>query len=121
MLQLLRQKGQRIGVISNFDPRLHNILQEAGLTHYFEFVLASYDAKCFKPQKDIFQFALAKCSKEPTKPIECCHIGDTFHEDYQGAVQAGWNAFLVNHQSNNSQDPTKGCRDLKELEAHLLI
>ena len=66
------------------DPRLKNILQEAGLSHYFEFVLTSYEAKCFKPQADIFSLALEKYSKEYTKPVECCHIGDSYNEDYLG-------------------------------------
>ena len=89
MLQSLKQGGKRIGIISNMDPRLENILQEAGLRHYFEFVIASYEARCFKPQVDIFKLALEKCSKEIkecTKPAECCHIGDSYNEDYLGKL-----------------------------------
>ena len=84
MLKSLKQKGKRIGVISNMDPRLKNILQEAGLSHYFEFILSSYEAQCYKPQADIFRLALAKYSKEYTKPVECCHIGDSYDNDYLG-------------------------------------
>ena len=119
VLQLLKEKGQRIGVISNMDPRLYGILQEAGLQHYFEFILPSYDAKCSKPHIDIFKCALEKHSKEPTMPNECCHIGDTLNEDYLGAIQAGWNAILVN--PSNSQDSIKCCKDFEELRTHLLI
>lgn len=82
----MKEKGKRIGVISNMDPRLNNILQEAGLRHYFEFVLPSYEAKCFKPQVDIFRLALEKYSKEYTKSVECCHIGDSYNEDYLGKL-----------------------------------
>jgi HAD superfamily hydrolase (TIGR01549 family) len=86
VLQSLKQGGKRIGIISNMDPRLENILQEAGLRHYFEFVIASYEARCFKPQVDIFKLALEKYSKECTKPVECCHIGDSYNEDYLGKL-----------------------------------
>lgn len=87
MLQSLKQKDKKIGIISNMDPRLENILKEAGLRHYFEFVLPSYEVKCVKPQSDIFRLALERYSllcKENTKPEECCHIGDSYNEDYLG-------------------------------------
>lgn len=84
VLHLLKQKGKRLGVISNMDPRLNNILQEAGLMHNFEFILTSYKAKCSKPQAEIFKLALENYSKECTKPSESCHIGDSYNEDYLG-------------------------------------
>lgn len=84
VLQSLKQRDKRIGIISNMDPRLENILQEAGLRHYFEFVLPSYEAKCVKPQSDIFRIALEKYSKVNTEAEECCHIGDSYIEDFLG-------------------------------------
>ncbi|KAI9551180.1 hypothetical protein GHT06_005353 [Daphnia sinensis] len=119
VLHLLKQKGKRLGVISNMDPRLNNILHEAGLIHNFEFILTSYEAKCFKPQAGIFKLALEKYSKESTKPSESCHIGDSYKEDYLGAVQAGWGAILVN-ESSNSLDINKWCANFEEFDDTLL-
>ena len=54
VLHKLKDNGQRMGVISNIDPRIDNILKEAALRHYFEFVLPSYEPNCFKPDPQIF-------------------------------------------------------------------
>ena len=109
-----------MGVISNFDPRLEGILREAGLRHQFEFVLSSYEARTFKPHPEIFSTALQRYSKEITKPDECCHIGDTYKEDWIGATQSGWNAILVNELSNSLQ-PNHWCKTIKELDERLLV
>lgn len=68
-LQQLKGDGISLGVVSNFDERLGKhtdlvapyfdtaafslstgmILSQLDLAHYFDFVLSSYEAKCFKP------------------------------------------------------------------------
>lgn len=109
-----------MGVISNFDPRLNGILKEAGLYHLFEFVLPSYEANTFKPHPTIFQIALERYSKEATLPNECCHIGDTYKEDYVGATQAGWNAILINELSPPA-DSILWCKTIKELDERSIL
>lgn len=109
-----------MGVISNFDPRLNEILKEAGLYHRFEFVLSSYEAKTFKPHPTIFQIALERYSKEATLPNECCHIGDTYKEDFIGATQAGWNAILVNELSPTA-DSILWCKTIQELDERCIL
>ena len=108
-----------MGVISNMDPRIDNILVEAGIRHYFKFVVASYEVQCFKPHPEIFKIALEKHGKEEiVNPSDCCHIGDSYHEDYLGALQSGWNAILVNElPSPNKVDPPAKdwCRNFQEL------
>lgn len=108
-----------MGVISNFDPRLEGILREAGLRHHFEFVLSSYEAREYKPHPEIFKAALERYSKEVTEPKDCCHIGDTYKEDWIGATQAGWKAILVN-ESSNALDLSNWCKSIKELDGRLL-
>lgn len=123
-LTQLKKDGLRLGVISNIDPRLEGILQQAGLRHYFEFALSSYEARCAKPDSKIFHIALEKYSKQATDPSECCHVGDTFKTDCIGATQAGWNAVLVNKLPNASvkenlvKNATQ-CINISELHSHL--
>lgn len=109
-----------MGVISNFDPRLSGILQEAGLRHYFEFVLPSYEVSTCKPHPDIFKIALEKYSKEPTAPHECCHVGDTYSKDYVGAINSGWKAILVN-ESPNSVSKSEWCKTIQEVDDRSLL
>lgn len=118
VLDLLKKNEIRIGIISNMDPRLNEILVDAGLRHYFEFVLPSYETKFFKPQPDIFKLAIEKCTKEVVLPSECCHIGDSYNEDYLGALNSGWNAILVNNNSHSLQ-PMEWFRSFEELHTFL--
>lgn len=97
LLQIIKKKGIAIGVISNSDPRLYDILQNLGLSKYFDFILTSYDCGFSKPDSRIFQEALLRC-KEITKASESLHIGDDLEKDYIGARESGWHALLI---SNN--------------------
>ncbi|GAB6022435.1 hypothetical protein CHUAL_006548 [Chamberlinius hualienensis] len=80
-----------IGVISNFDVRLHSVLDDTKLSQYFDFVLASYDCGYYKPQREIFQLALDQVN---CLPSEAVHVGDDVELDYLAARNAGWNAVL---------------------------
>lgn len=94
LLCLLCSRGYSVGVISNFDPRLFDILQSMGISKYFDFILTSYECGYSKPDEKIFKIALKRCPQQP-KAIESLHIGDDFKNDYKGAKAAGWNALLI--------------------------
>ena len=84
-----------VGVISNFDPRLNDILQSVSLHQHFDFILTSYETGYSKPDERIFKAAIEKCSST-ISPSEALHIGDDLEKDYEGARAAGWHALLVN-------------------------
>ncbi|KAG6446960.1 haloacid dehalogenase-like hydrolase domain-containing protein 3 [Manduca sexta] len=90
----LRKQGVSVGIISNFDPRLDDILKNLNLHDVFEFILTSYKSGFSKPDKRIFEYALKLC-KQPVEPNEALHIGDDLQKDYEGARSAGWHALLV--------------------------
>ena len=84
-----RSAGKRLGVISNFDDRLHPILDQLELSAYFEVIINSSSAGHRKPQAEIFNLA---CEKMSASPSECLHVGDSYERDYRGAVAAGLQA-----------------------------
>lgn len=91
LLRVLHKKGVSIGVISNFDPRLKDILRNLDLYKQFEFVLTSYESGYNKSDREIFDEALRLCKKN-VEPSEALHIGDDFAKDYQikeRGLQAG--------------------------------
>ncbi|XP_050295316.1 rhythmically expressed gene 2 protein [Anthonomus grandis grandis] len=94
LLSYIRSKNIPMGVISNFDPRLHAILVNTKLKHYFQFVLTSYETGIEKPDPRIFDLAL-KSVPANIKPEECLHIGDKPLLDYKAARNCGWNSFLL--------------------------
>lgn len=97
-INLLKKCGKVVGVISNFDPRLHNILTNLSINSCFEFVLTSYEAGVCKPDTKIFALAQAQYGSN-ILPRECLHIGDDLEKDYNGARNAGWQALLVTDKS----------------------
>ena len=91
-LEQWRSRGVPLGVISNFDSRLHGILKELGLRDYFSSVTISTEAGAAKPDAAIFAVALAK---HGIQPALAWHIGDSRSADYVGARAAGIQGFWL--------------------------
>ncbi|CAG4984715.1 unnamed protein product [Parnassius apollo] len=96
ILNMLRNQGISLGVISNFDPRLVEILQNMQIYNKFHFVLTSFDIGYPKPNRKMFDRASIAC--ENVHPRACLHIGDDIEKDYKAARSAGWHALLVTNQ-----------------------
>lgn len=87
-----RRIGIQLGVLSNFDSRLHFVLKALNLEEYFTSVTISTQTGVAKPDPQIFTVALEKHFCEAK---DAWHIGDSFKEDYQGAKSAGLKAILL--------------------------
>lgn len=99
LLSYIRSKGVPMGIISNFDPSLSQLLTNLKLRHYFQFVLASYETGFEKPDTRIFEEAMITSNIKNLKPDECLHVGDQVLLDYYGAKNSGWHAALINDSS----------------------
>ncbi|NXS47357.1 HDHD3 protein, partial [Balaeniceps rex] len=86
------QRGFRMGVVSNFDNRLENILSQCNLRHHFEFILSSEDVGFTKPDRRIFEKAL-RLGGVP--PEQAAHVGDDYTRDYRAARAVGMHSFLL--------------------------
>lgn len=82
----------KLGVLSNFDSRLYTVLEVLDLAKHFSTVTISTEVNAAKPQPEIFLTALEKYG---CAPASAWHIGDSFAEDYQGAVSVGLNAIWL--------------------------
>jgi len=85
-------RGIELGVLSNFDTRIHPVLQALDLAKFLTSVTISSEVGAAKPDVKVFQVALHKhnCSAQ-----QAWHIGDSFREDYQGAKNAGLHAIWL--------------------------
>lgn len=122
VLNRLKSHRVTIGIISNTDPRLHDILRDHNLSEYFNFVLTSYEAQLAKPSVAIFNRARELYEKHSGCRLsgeEALHIGNSYDLDYLAAQKAGWHSILVH--SKNTIDPEKFpvFKNLKELEDYL--
>lgn len=85
-LETLRARGLELGIVSNFDSRLFNVLRGLGLESHFDTVTISSLARAAKPAPGIFRLALDKHALDPEEVV---HVGDSLREDVQGADKAG--------------------------------
>jgi putative hydrolase of the HAD superfamily len=85
-LRALEARGIEMGIISNFDSRLYEILVGLGIDRYFESVTISSFAGAAKPSSRIFQRALRK---HGVAAREAMHVGNSLREDAQAAAAAG--------------------------------
>lgn len=117
ILKFLKERKVTLGVISNFDPRLHQVLVNVGLREYFDFVVISYDAGFPKPAREIFEKALKESRVSKLEQCSALHVGDNEELDYRGALAAGWQAALVHSKSSINPNAFS---DLKHLHNSLL-
>jgi len=112
----------RLGVITNFDKRVHNILSGLRLSQHFDFVICSEEAVASKPDRRIFDCALAAAGGDVD---EAWHLGDDAGKDYIGAKDAGWNALLLDRDGSGgaeSRVPAEDiCQDLIEAKERMII
>lgn len=116
-LRALRQKGHRVGIVSNWDSRLVTLSERIGLTREVEFVLVSAVEGLVKPDKRLFHRALKRVNAQPH---EALHVGDSLREDYHGATRAGLSALLLDRHAPGPAG-VKSIQSLSEIFLHLVL
>ena len=99
-LAALQDQGFRLGVISNFDSRLFNILDGFDIARFFDPVIISTRAGAAKPDRGIFSLALAQARVDAQ---EALHIGDSYEADVVGARAAGLASVLVDRRMQEKE------------------
>jgi putative hydrolase of the HAD superfamily len=94
-----QKQGIELGIISNFDSRIYEVLDIFSLTNFFETITISSTTGSAKPHQDIFKEAL---EKHKCMPEDVWHIGDSKKEDYEGAKAVGINSFLLERNENKA-------------------
>jgi putative hydrolase of the HAD superfamily len=84
-LGALRGAGLVLACVSNWDPTLHERLEELGVRPFFAVVVTSAEAGAAKPDPRIFRVALARLGTAPARTL---HVGDS-EVDRDGALAAG--------------------------------
>lgn len=82
----LRERRVRTGIVSNFDHRLHGLLEALQLRPILDAVVLPSDAGAVKPDPRIFQLALQRIG---VAAKEALYVGDDPKEDLEGARAAG--------------------------------
>jgi putative hydrolase of the HAD superfamily len=85
-LQRARDRGLKVGVISNSNGSVQRALEQAGLAEHLDFVIDSSVVGVAKPDARIFALGLRAAG---TRPEQTLYIGDSYFVDVIGARQAG--------------------------------
>jgi putative hydrolase of the HAD superfamily len=108
----LRAAGVRLGVVSNFDPWLHEILRHTGLADDFACVVLSSEHGCYKPAPELF---LAGLDGLGATAVTTAFVGDSPYSDIGGAESVGMRALLVDRHASYPAFAGERLTSLEEL------
>lgn len=115
VLAELKRAGLKMGIVSNWDTRLRNIVNGLGLAEWMDFILISAEVGYRKPNPIIFEQALQQAG---VRASEAIHVGDSYEEDAVGAMRSGLRAVVVDRRKKYSHlDGVTVIPDLKSLAA----
>lgn len=95
VLEYFKNKGFKIGVISDTSPSLQYSLEQLGIAKYFDSFIASSLVGAGKPSPIIFNAALDSIG---VKAEECLYVDD-YKPEADGAREQGFTSFLINRNS----------------------
>ncbi len=113
VLEAVRDRGIRLGVISNASHGILGDLERAGMTGFFEHIVYSQAVGVAKPDPRIFHEALQRFA---VAPGDTWHIGDNVVADIEGARGVGIRPVLVRRRS---EEPPEGVATVEDLRGVL--
>lgn len=117
VLETLKSKGYRLGIISNFDSRVYDVMERLGIYGYFDTFVISSEAGYAKPSHGIFLTALEKAGVDSGESI---HVGDDLKNDFHGPRALGIRAILLDREGEyTSLDRIDRINNLTEIESCL--
>ncbi len=117
VLETLHGRGLTLGMISNSNGWVEQLVTEHGLRPYFHFVLDSRLVGVEKPDPRIFQVALEHAQ---VRPAEALYIGDLYSIDVVGPRAIGMHAILLDPAGLWDHVDCPKARDLSEA-ANLVL
>lgn len=114
---LLRMREKyRLGVISNADGKIADVLARCGIADCFESITDSGIVGKEKPHPLIFQTAMQSLGVAPNESL---YTGDLYSVDYLGAQRAGMRSLLFDRAGAYRDRDLPRVESLDQLEAWL--
>jgi putative hydrolase of the HAD superfamily len=112
-LDELAARGIKLGVVSNFEPWLEDILDLQGIGDRFAAVAISGKLGVAKPDPEIFKAALTEAGADPGATV---HVGDQPVNDVAAARAVGITPVLIDRYARHPEtDGAHRVEDLLEL------
>lgn len=111
VLEELDEMDLRLGLISNFEEWLEEMLVELEIGHLFDVSVISGIEGVEKPDPEIYRKALGKAGCEPARAL---HIGDSPRMDIEPAAAVGMATVLLDRY-NRYPEMSPRVRSLSEI------
>lgn len=111
-LHALKERGYRLGLISNFEAWLEEMLVELEVGHLFEVTVVSGLEGVEKPDPKIYRRALEVAGVEASR---AAHVGDSPAMDVEPATEVGITAVLLDRWNRYPKTPGPRVASLAEL------
>ena len=82
----LKESGYILGVISNRDKPFQDLLDEHGISEFFDFSMAAGEVNVWKPDPGIFEHGLQRARLAANEVV---YVGDNYYADVVGSRGAG--------------------------------
>lgn len=119
MLESLKRKNVKIGLISNCFSEEARLIRESILYSFFDAVMLSYEQGVKKPNEEIYR----RCMKElHVTPEECLYIGDGGSSELEAADKLGMKALqAVWYLKEGTNQPVGRKAEFEQVERPLDI
>lgn len=98
ILDKARQSGYKVALISNFNRKVHTIVESLGIKDKFDLILSSEEAGAAKPDPRIYQHALKHFD---ILAEEALMIGDNYESDYMAPKNLGMQALYLDRSKDD--------------------
>lgn len=115
-LDTLRAAGLKLGVVSNFEEWLERLLDELGVSGYFEVAVISGVEGLEKPDPRIFELAMERAGVSPERSV---YVGDNPEFDVDPAAAVGMFPVLIDRRDRFPDAPGVRITSLEGLPAVL--
>jgi putative hydrolase of the HAD superfamily len=112
VLKELRAMRYRLGVVSNWEEWLEDLLLSLEVHRLFDVIVASGPFGRAKPHPSIFTKALELAGLAASEAV---HVGDSPRDDVQGARAAGIRPILIDRRDRHSALEVERITSLAEL------
>ncbi len=116
-LSALSEAGYRLGLVSNRSSPMDDLVDELGLSEYFELILTAGEVGWYKPDPRILEYAVGQLQTDPSESI---YVGDNYYADVLGARAAGMTPVLIDPRRIYQDADCLVIEDVGEIENSLL-
>jgi putative hydrolase of the HAD superfamily len=108
----LKSRNLKLGVISNFDSRVYEVLRHLDILTFFDTVTISSETGYAKPDPEIFEAAIRALGFAASRVLL---IGDSLRDDVQAGLRAGIHSLLIDRKDRYSNPGVSKISSLREV------